>query len=360
MAAKAKKYLGAITETLLSWQLPNRLFASNPGESRESYTVSSMAMLALYEMKRREAQFTCQAILNQRTTDDPNRGAWRAQIEAPYYHTYAASWAIFGALRVQPTCIETIGSSIDWLIAQQDGKTQGWAHTAKTTPRSFYTAYALNALFEFVECLAISGIANDAGRREKAEKAVQGGVNFLTKNTVRKDIWFWDQSTDGQGLCIATTAIALHVLSKFGRSEAGQSQPWIQPILKQSLAHLLPLFGTDELLRGQAYATHKVDGREVTVKLWPQINENVPSSYWNSYFTPILAVTLMDFGQLSLAGDPALLEKAILTLVTWILDHVYPYKGENKIAIGSSAGSAPTVWSTAQSIVVLRRWLDWL
>src|SRR5262249_10781484 len=136
-----------------------------------------------------------------------------------YCHTYAAAWSIFSCLRARPSSWERLSDSVEWLIDQRPSGWRGWGHVKTSpSPRAFNTAYVLNSILEYLECTRF------ANAKELDLNAVNGalrdGVRFLSedaRNKASTQHWVWDLQAGANGMCLATTAIALHVLAKVSR-----------------------------------------------------------------------------------------------------------------------------------------------
>lgn len=329
------------------------LFGSNKTDTNHSITVSSMAMLALVEAGDRMAQFVCDAVLEDRQREGANAGAWRAQGNE-HYHTVNAAWAVFACLRTRPSCARELAASVEWLIGQQDNASGGWPylHRDGNNPRAFYTAYVMSALVEYLQCAKVAGsVTTGVLDTTRVSQALSSGLRFLTEaapSTRNPQRLLWSQYPRADDVCIATTAMATHVLAKV-KNVVG-----LAPLIEAQLPQTLELLA-EYLENGPGKTTIDVDGVQVPVDPWPSFDENDPA-YWYYYFTPIAGVTVMDTARdLGLSDVPSAM-RAVVSTVKWVLEKTVT-QADKMPGVPKSVGDKRIAnWTTAQGIIILRRW----
>lgn len=353
LIAASRDTVNKLVEALLAWKTPGFLFNSNiTGDIRPSITVSAIAALALLKAERREAQFTCDALLQARVKEGPDMGAWTAQ-GGPYSHTIGTSWAVFSCLRVRATCLSDLAEAVKWLLDQRPQGHGGWGHVKELAPRAYETAYVLNALLEFRECALLANFG-DAALLGSVDDAIDGGVDFLLAavNPEADESYLWGDEPQGGGICLATTAISIHVLAKYAKIRRGRVK---MGGLLSAFEFLCPHITAESL--GRAQIPVMLNGKEFDLDLWPSFNCNAPNSYWNQYFTPILGVTFLDYYPIAAPSTRKALSCAVYGFVQWVVSHTAKQKDGN-FGVRGRTGSNAFVWSTAQGIILLCRWLD--
>lgn len=362
LPARARILLAGLVEKLLDMQTDEHLYTSFRGDPTVSVTVSAMVMMAFHEARHPHAQYVCDAILSMKVKDHGMKGAFPAQVGG-YCHTYGTAWALSSCLRVRPSCVYNLFDTVSWLTAQRRQGVAGWGHTREHQPRPFFSAYVVNALIEYLDCLLILGGSADALPR-KVRKTVEEGINFLKDgriganiNPFGNNLLLWSFDSKDKGVCLASTTNALHALSRFFYGELGRHRadaPGMRAAIKETYEALGGVLAASTLQEN--IAALRVGQQSLTVNLWPTIKEDSPKTYTNLFFTPFAAVSLMEVCRLLYPDALPALRPEILTLVRWIYDNAYYYEGSLEGIIGP--GERVYVWSTAKAATVLSLWLN--
>jgi len=354
---RANEVLQEITSNLVGWGRENNyLFKSNSYDNSHSLTVSAMSMLALHEVGHPIGDHTHDAILSHKQKDPITRGAFPAQV-GKYCHTYGTAWILFACLHIRPSGVTSFYDTVDWLIAQRTDSNKGWGHTRDSHPRAFFTAYVLNSLLEYLECLSALDAAPQ-GLPKKIVKAVEDGIDFLMEDRRATDVMLWSFDRKDQSVCIASTAIALHVLAKYFKGEFGCYHAHAEnfrEMVGSTFEALGTSLGPNSLTTGETVI--KAGKQNFRVNLWPLLKEDAPSGYANAYFTPLIGVTFLEMCKMLYPNGIAALRSEILVFVEWIINNVSrDENGKSEGVLGP--GNRVYVWSTAKSIIVLSRWLN--
>jgi TIR domain-containing protein len=167
-----------------------------------------------------------------------------------------------------------------------------------------------------------------------------------------RGLYLWTASINSDDsrkpLSLGTSALCMHVLSKWGRY---RGRPELVDGVTATFKELLSGFRDS--------SSHYLEIRGQKLALWDQLhfNEGKVHYLWN-FFAPVSLVTLMGLAERSeLMGDPDLL-KFMVRFSLWISDHVCPAGGGTVGVSGGESLADPKVWSTAQSVIVLSRILD--
>jgi hypothetical protein len=358
--AELAKKAAAASDDLTAATLKRRwkgtfLFASNANDASYSITVSAMAMLALSEVGHRAAQFVCDDVLAAREADGQDAGAWRAQGNT-YCHVLNAAWAVFACLRTRPSCVRNLGNTIAWLVRQRATGRAGWGYIRKetSTPRAFYTAYVVNSLVEYIRCAETFGLSSlppiDC---VEVRVALREGLRFLTDESPGSstaDLLTWSRDPASTDLCLATTAMATHVLAKLDGIEK------LSPAVRSQLPCIVRLL-CNVLRDGPVPpASIEIGGQSVPIEQWPRFQENDPP-YWYDYFTPVVNVTLIETARdLGLTDVPVALQAATRA-VQWIILNVVK-QADGLPGVPARPGDRRVaIWPTLQGIIILQRWL---
>ena len=358
---RTRMLVGGLVEKLLGIQTERHLYTSFRDDPTASVTVSAMAMLAFHEARHPQGQYVCDAILKMKVKDDTANGAFPAQVGG-YCHTYGTAWALASCLRVRPSCAYTLFDTVNWLIAQRRQGVMGWGHTKEHQPRPFFTAYVVNSLIEYLDCLLVLSGTADA-LPGKIRKTIEEGVDFLIGRRLGArvspfgNLLLWSFDPKDKGVCLASTTHSLHVLSRFFHGYLGRQR-------SDAVEMRAAIRSTYEAVGGVLTASTlntdtaelNVGGQKLMVNLWPSIKEDSPKAYTNLFFTPFAAVPLLEVSQSLYPGTVPALRPEILTLVRWIDEHVSYDEGQLEGVLGP--GGRVYVWSTAKAATVLSLWLN--
>jgi len=353
-----------LKETIWSHRLPGTfLFQSNAATGDASITVSSIVLCAFHTIGARETQVVCDAILEERIQDNSSdNGAWYGET-GEHCHVMVTAWALFACLQARCTLITELDDSINWLINAQWPSNPsdvqsldklhhrgGWGIAKGKTAHTFYTAFAINALIEAWHAYKVMNKQIPT----KLMDAVRGGVEFLHRvcwSSGQPRTYLWEHFRGTEDFCIASTAMAVHVLAKYHNLTENSAQ-------SQDLHHTVKAL-CDFMRNGppEYDMIIVVDGKEIKLTGWPQFRENDPN-YWYLYFTPILIITLLHTAQdVGWNSFPAA-KDAIVESVQWIIKNQNRRDSGVFISMMSHRINPEALWPSAQSIIVLRRWQE--
>lgn len=376
--------LKLLTKSLLSWRQMTKekkgLFYADFKDRRISHTVSAIALLALHDSRNTESQFICDALLDARSAPDrpgaeketgskkrrkvKGKIAWRNTEGSAAFHTLATTWPILSCLEARPSSVHDLKESVNWLIAQQAGDDRpagrgGWGHTRQSTPHAYYTTYALNALMKYDECFYVGHGTMIPHVRE----AIVKGIEFLeaSRDPSFGEHCFWSvpETSDGR-VCVATTVMSLHALSKhqrlYGRTTAIPPQA-VRNTIRRVCDLIKSRISEEE-------ADVRVEQRAVTFCMWTSFTSQ--ENYRHHFFTPLLAIHLMELLVDLGINYSSSLSPEVKALVHYINEHVKLAQSEQKGLHGmayipnkfNEKDDPRPVWSTALGAFVLKRWID--
>lgn len=384
-ALRSEYTLDNLIASLRSWRQTateqRGLFYGDFKDKRISYTVSAIALLALNDRQEPESQFICDALLNARKAVDKSpaaqaadtkkrrknkaKVAWRNSEGNALFHTLATTWPILSCLETRPSCVRDLKESVNWLLAQKPeaagagGLAGGWGHTKQGPPHAYYTTYVLSALMKYDECYLVG---YGAGIK-KVQSAIEQGVRFLedSRESDFTDHCFWRvPEVAERHLCVATTTMSLHAMMKYQRlyrrplgvshQAIGNTVRLICELIKSHLA--------------EDYVRREVEGGEVSFCMWMSFKSR--ENYRHHFFTPLLAVHLMEL-LVDLGLDyTSSMSPEVQTLIDYINDHTDMARVERNDLKGrfyipnkfNEKEDPRPVWSTALGAFVLKRWMD--
>jgi hypothetical protein len=384
VALRSEDTLRHLIDSLLSWRQTTQgkkgLFYADFNDRRISHTVSAIALLALNDRRDTESQFICDALLDARSAlDKPSttqassgkkrrknkaKIAWRNTEGNAAFHTMATTWPIFSCLETRPSSVRELKDSVNWLISQRAGADNGrgplgWGHTKHSTPHAYYTTYALNALMKYDECFYVGyGTAMSHVR-----EAIVQGIDFLEQSRAsgfNKYCFWWVPETGESSICIATTIMSLHAMMKY-------QQLYQRPvgISMQVMSNTIRLIC--DLIKSrisEQYIEVGVEHRTVRFCMWTSFTSK--ENYRHHFFTPLLAIHLMELLVDLGINYSSSLSTEVRTLINYINDHTKLAHAEQKDFNGkfyipnkfNEKADPRPVWSTALGAFVLRRWMD--
>lgn len=315
----------------------DHLYPSNTeGDVRPSITVSSLVLQVLSEIGDPTADLVYRAIVAQANGNEPP-GPWPAQ-GGGQPHTIAAAWAIFATSRARLDAVRDMVDPVAWLLTLQDQG--GWPHVDGARTRPFHTALVLNALLAYSDKMQFDTVKHAVVSHQRVMSAVEDGIDYLRKNLSKatSSAWLWDARPRGDGVCLATSSLCLHVGLRASGLEGSE---YLTDPTTRAIRMLAETLGRPETLR---QTMHQLPDVERPVPLWPLVAENEPI-YWYAYFTPLLALTFADAIHRDPDARPTYLA-AIRECVRWTVEDYVPL-GNNHSARG--------VWAVANALLVLRR-----
>jgi hypothetical protein len=333
-ATKINKRREQLRQNLLELRQADNLYPSNlDGDSRHSFTVSSLALFALTELQDPTRDLVYRAIVA-----SAQDGTWPAQGEPQGSHTITAAWALFSCTRCRLDAVRDMAPTVVWLQGLQE-KGGGWPHTEGTDARPFHTALVLNALPSYREQLSFDSPDDQRVTSKSLTSSIEKGFDYLTKRSrshAADTMWLWDVKAGGSGVCLGTSGLCLHValraatLKEFDylRAPACQALALIANAMKPQALNSQYLQFTDEL----------------RARAWPTIELNVPN-YWYAYFSPLMALTFAE----AIAHDPAnaaTYRQGIEECIRWIVEEYEPLGNDH---------NAKGVWAIAHAVIVLER-----
>lgn len=335
----------------------NGLFVSNKGDANISATVSAVAALALNEAGDRyvaDAQHTIKLLANRREKQGAAKGAWKAQ-SGSVCHVLATAWPLFAFARILPNELRSVEATVRWLASTARAKASGWGWHRGSPPKPFPTAYAVNALLAIKTCPQHKAFR--PALVTEVDEAICAGVSHLihaARTLDNRKLIYWTDNGNGGRLCLATTSICYHVLHKYITLDRGRTiDPQLGQAITTTFAAICESLGRQGL--GSVDLEIPLASASVRASTWPVIHETDGINYTYSFFTPLLATTLVElFRDIEHSPCTPVLINACRRMVDWILD-LQPWLADNNSGFLEVPGQSPSIWATAQSAIVLGR-----
>jgi len=327
------------------------LFGSNKGDSKVSPTVSAVAALALNEagdLGVDEAQNTVKRLVKLREKQGAAKGAWKAQAGS-VCHVLATAWPLFAFARVLPNELRSVEDTVHWLASSARAHASGWGWHRDSPHKAFPTAYAINALLAIKTCQQHTNFRPSL--IEQVDEAIRAGVDHLidsARTLQGRTLIYWTDNGNGGRLCLATSSICYHVLHKYLTMDRGKTlDPQLSQAIITTFAAICESLGRQGLGLLELDISFAPDSARAST--WPVIHVTDGINYTYSFFTPLLATTIIELFK-DIDGSPheAVLRSACRLMVDWILDH-------DNNGFLDVPGQSPTIWATAQSAIVLGR-----
>lgn len=361
--------------TLLAARTSTGLYSSYFDDRQsDSFTVSAIAAIALCEAGE-EAATTAHEVIDELLARQDDSGAWHAQAgsaETVLYHTLSTSWCLLACLKVQPTKVDRLLSAAMWLASQADAQTGAWGFVSHAHPQfqggnPFFTAFAVNALHEYLVRHDRGKVRSNATAAQIAliEERVISGLRYLLEHRLSgpefDQLLFWPQSVANPSVCIATSSIAYHIISK-ARSRVMERFAGAESVfskLGDSVEELCAAFAKENL-NTHSITISRFKDRKI-VPLWPSIHVTIPVNYTYYFFLPIVATTFLEVASKVRPKNLGPWKAATANLTRWLIENNLQLKDGSHVYM--HAGGRVSLWSTAQAALALGRVLarpDWI
>jgi len=354
LAVQASRLCAELRESLRTEARPENLYSSNGGGDKPddppSATVSSMVALALSQSADRFGAYVIEGLVEMQKSD----GSWPAET-GDGAHTMSAAWGLLACSHAVPTRADVLRRTAAWLLAQRSAN-DAFPLYKDRQPSPFYTAYVLNALAEYTKVLQLQGGSEEEIAQTNLE--IRRGLGYLENCGTMgpPGTLLYGNGLSGDHACLATTSMVLHVYCKLTTMKDDFSQNKKTELTRtHELLSGLLADGFDEI-------EVRIPDCDKMLEIWPSIVENNPS-YWFNYFAPTAALTLLELARTSFddVDDRAkrFEASAVRRAVEWIIQKKIVNDSGRAVGIRRSPKiDKSAVWATAQSVMVLRLWLD--
>lgn len=340
-----------LVNVLTDWlsQTPDGLLGSAPKRgpnAAPSYTCTAIAIQAFNEADRRAiAESLSAKVLDViASTSAPLPGEYPSTT----CNVMCNAWPVISILDCIPSSdANKLWPVLEWLISRSE-KGIWYLREGDNSKCPLFSAYALNALAQFMEKTEGSDDAVTKERRQAVDKAIVSGVDGLRSMRApvgkERDLYLFPADCDDAESTVSfgTTAICAHALEKISRIRKRDDLGKRIQETSREIAKCYVSVSADQDM--------KLYG--APIRMWDQVYTSTNYLYAN--FAPIHMVALINRLEVDEADRDVygMIEK----FNAWIIDNANNLNHGTGVS-GSPTHTPVTVWSTAKAVISLSRLL---